>query len=106
MFSFSLLFENLFSTIQIYVVVVVFLQSIVIYFSLTKRYSIFLDVRDIDQKNSLILSYRSVMTSSTSNTEAQSQSTEQIAQQFLSNADEYFRTEMKCTFVEFKSRTN
>jgi hypothetical protein len=37
-------------------------------------------------------------TSSSSNTQQQTDSSEKIAQQFLSNADDYFRSEIKCRF--------
>jgi hypothetical protein len=37
----------------------------------------------------------------TTNTQQQTDSSEKIAQQFLSNADDYFRSEIKCRFSAF-----
>ncbi len=40
-------------------------------------------------------------TSTPSNSQQKTDSSEKIAQQFLSSADDYFRTEIKCMFSSF-----
>jgi len=48
------------------------------------------------------ISYRYIMATSTpSDSQQKTDSSEKIAQQFLSSADDYFRTEIKCMFSSF-----